>query len=224
MEELQTDTSEQTLTNPFEKKPVKFGLNKIANILSLLAIFAVWAMAIALFIVIISPVTSSDGVNNLFGHKEDVLGLLTITGVLFYILLIGIALVAIVFATIVTKLANKYRRITKNYAQYDSAVRGLGTPAVVALICLFAATFIVGLGLIAVVLSLGATTLTAILGYTAIGLIGLAFVLAVIDYIICKASFNKLSPTQQEELKAQAKQVKVDVKKKEKRKRVGKLY
>ena len=214
------ELTEQTSLQPTEK-PKKSGLRVVASISTLIASLSYWAwVGVTAYIVI----AGSMGVSDLFGVEGDVLGLLSLTGFLAYIVIGAAILIPAAIAFTLTFTNQKYRRMVKASHNYNPALFGISDGVISKLAYLYGAlaTFAVLWGI--VLLWTGINNLFGYLGIVCLVLQAVAAIVATLEYVLSKNKFNKLPEEEQRELRLQSSVIKTATKKAEKKKRVGKLY
>ncbi|MCH5142755.1 MAG: hypothetical protein J1G07_03485 [Clostridiales bacterium] len=211
---------EQTLSLPPQSSK-KSWLRIVASLLTLIATLSYWVwVGIIAYIVF----ARTAGVADLFGYKWDVLGIVTMTGMIAYLVLfLAVAMVAS-FALGCTLANLKYRRMVRASNKYEPALFAVSNGAVVSIIYLYGSIimFLIIWGLIMIW-----TGIHNPVGYTGIVcmvLQAVASVVATLEYILCKYKFEGLSQEERHELRSYSHVLKGSIKKAKKKRRIGKLY
>lgn len=206
---------------PPTEKPKKSFLRNLARLITLLATLSFWACAGVIAYIVLS---GTAGLGNLFKNNNDVMGLLSFTGFVAY-MVIFVALAAVVAVAAACSIANsKYMRIAKASNKFNPVLFAVSDGVRGSIAYLFGTelTFVLTWGFI--MLWSGIHNPVGYAGLVCIALQALAFLVASIERTIYKSKFRELSKGEQEELRRQSRAIKEALNKKEKKKRVGKLY
>ena len=216
-EDLATD---QDISLPPQSSK-KSWLRIVASLLTLIASLSFWVCAGIIAYIVFA---GTAGLGGLFGYNWDVLGLVSLTGVLAYLVIfLAIAIVASV-ASGCTVANLKYRRMVKASNKYDPALFAVSKGVLGSIIYLYGTEimFVVCWGFI--MIWSGINNPVGYAGIVCIILQAVACAVATVEYILCRYKFNGLTQEERNELRSYSEALKYSVKKAKKKKRIGKLY
>lgn len=217
MKDLTNNTAEEFATKPHKKSL----LRGVARILALLSTLSYWVCAGIIAYIVFAGTTE---VGSLFGHDEDVLGILDLTGFLAYVVIFIAVAVVIAIAAGCTAANAKYRRLARASKNFHPALFAVSQGVVGSIVYLYGviAFFAVTWGFL--MLWTGINNPVGYAGIVCIALQATTCIVATIERVICKEKFESLPEQVQNELRSQSHVIKETVKKVKKKKRIGKLY
>lgn len=206
---------------PPTEKPKKSFLRNIARLITFLATLSFWACAGVIAYIVLSGTAS---LANLFGKENDVLGLLSLTGFVAY-LVIFVALAMVVAIAAGCSVGNsKYMRIAKTSNKFNPLLFAVSDGVRSSIAYLFGTELFFAVCWGFLMIWSGIDNPVGYAGIVCIAIQAVACIVASIERAMCKSKFRELSQSEQEELRGQSSALKDAIKKKEKKKRIGKLY
>ena len=193
----------------------------LARLITLLSTLSFWVCAGIIAYIVFA---GTAGVGGLFGYEWDVLGLLSLTGFLAYLLIFVAISVVAAFAAGCTVANSKYLRITKVSNKYDPALFAVSEGAIGSIIYLYGSEifFVVGWGFI--IIWSGINNPVGYAGIVCIVFQAVSCLVATVEYVLSRYRYNGLPQEQRNELRSYSHVLKALVKKVKKKKRIGKLY
>ena len=217
IEDLVTD---QNLPLPPQSSE-KSWLRIVASLLTFIATLSFWVCAgIIAYIVFAGTV----GVGDLFGYEWDVLGLLSLTGFLAYLIVFAAVVIVAAFAAGCTISNLKYRRMVKASNKYDPALFAVSDGVLGSIIYLYGTEVFFAVSWGFLMIWTGINNPVGYAGIVCIALQAVACIVATMEYVLCRYKFNGLSQEKRSELRSYSYALKASVRKTKKKKRIGKLY